>query len=76
MNRVLIRSFIGKTPFEPLFGKTPTFSYFKVFDCKCFILNTHENLEKFDKKSDKGIFLVYASNKKAYKVYNKWSLVS
>nr|POF03733.1 hypothetical protein CFP56_06652 [Quercus suber] len=32
---------------------------------------TSENLEKFDAKSDEGIFLGYSTNSRAYRVYNK-----
>ena len=33
------------------------------------------NLGKFDAKSDKGIFLGYSTDSKAYRVYNKRTLV-
>lgn len=75
MIRVLLRPFIGKTPFELIFGKVPIISYFKVFGYKCFILNTRDNLGKFDNRSDEGSFLGYFSNKKTYRVYNKQTLV-
>jgi transposase InsO family protein len=74
VNRVLLRPFVGKTPFELIFGKIPSISYFKVFGCKCFVLNIKDSLGKFDKKSDEGIFLGYSSNKKAYRVFNKRTL--
>ena len=45
--------------------------YFRVFGSKCYILNDQENLEKFDAKSDEGIFLGYSTSSWAYKVYNK-----
>ena len=38
---------------------------------KCYILNDWENLEKFDAKSDKGIFLGYSTASWAYRVFNK-----
>ena len=53
----------------------PNIGYFKVFGCKCFILNTKDNLGKFDPKSDVGIFLGYSNSSKAYRVYNKRTLV-
>ena len=68
MNRVLLRPILNKTPYELIFNKKPIVSYFKVFGCKCFILNIKENLGKFDKKNDKGIFLGYSTNKNAYRV--------
>jgi hypothetical protein len=54
--------------------KNTQYWLFKVFGCKCFILNDKDNLGKFDVKSDEGIFLGYSMNSKAYRVNNKRSL--
>jgi len=51
-------------------GRKPNISYFKKLYSKCFILNTKNNLDKFDSKFDVGIFCGYSSSSKAYKVYN------
>ena len=75
MNRVLLRPILHKISFELTFEKKPVVNYFKAFRCKYFILNLKENMDKFDKKSDEGIFLGYSENKKAYKVYNRRILV-
>ena len=75
LNRVLIRSSLDKTPYELWKNKKPNFSYFKVFESKCFILNTKDNLGKFDAKSNVGIFLGYSSSSKAYRVFNKKTMV-
>ena len=37
--------------------------------------NGKDNLEKFDAKSDEGIFLGYSTSSRAYRVFNKWTLV-
>ena len=58
LNRVLIRPFTHKTCYELYHDKLPKVSYFKTFGCKCYILNTKGNLDKFDSRSDEGIFLV------------------
>ncbi|GJU93765.1 retrovirus-related pol polyprotein from transposon TNT 1-94 [Tanacetum coccineum] len=71
LNRILIRPFLGKTPYELFKGKKPNLEYFKVFGSKCFILNTKDYLTKFDPKSTEGIFLGYSPNSKAYVVLNK-----
>ena len=71
LNRVLIRPLLNKTSYELFYGRTPKIDYFKVFGCKCFLLNTRDNLDKFDAKSDEGIFLGYSSRRKAYRVFNK-----
>ena len=57
------------------FGKTRNISYFKVFGCKCFILNTKDNPGKFDAKSDIGIFLSYSTSSKVFRVFNKRTMV-
>ena len=75
LNRVLIRSSLDKTPYKLWKNKKPNISYFKVFGSKCFILNTKDNLGKFDAKSNVGIFLGYSSSSKAYRVFNKKTMV-
>ena len=75
LNRVLLCPILNKIPYELWFGNTPRISYFKVFGCKCFILNTKDHLDKFDSKSDEAIFIGYSSRSKAYRVYNKRTLI-
>ena len=49
---------------------------FYVFGCKCFVLNNrNDNLGKFDAKSDEENFLGYSTNSKAYRVFNKRTLI-
>jgi len=72
LNRVLIRLILKKTPYEFFKGRRPVLSHLKVFGCKCFILNNgKESLGKFDAKADEGVFLGYATQSHAYRVYNK-----
>jgi len=49
-------------------------SYFRVFSCKCFVLNTKDNLGKFDVKSYEVIFVGYSNTNKAYRVFNRSTL--
>ena len=71
VNRVYFRPSTKKTPYELWKGRKPNLKYFKIFGSTCFILKDRENVEKFDSRSDKGIFLGYSSTSKAYRVYNK-----
>ena len=72
LNRVLIIPILKKTPYELFKGRKPALNHLKVFGCKCFILNNEkEQLDKFDSKANEGIFLGYAINSHAYRVYNK-----
>jgi len=70
INRVSIRNFLNKAPYELWKNKKPNISYFYIFGCYCYILNDKENLRKFDSKSNKGIFLGYATNSRGYRIFN------
>ncbi|GJY77885.1 retrovirus-related pol polyprotein from transposon TNT 1-94, partial [Tanacetum coccineum] len=70
-NRVYIRKFINKTPYEILRNRKPSLEYFRVFGCKVFIINTKVHLTKFDPKSYEGVFLGYSQSSKAYIMRNK-----
>ena len=65
-----------KTPYELWKDKKPNLDYFHAFSCRCFIHNNEkDNLEKFDPKSDEGIFLDYSTSSKTYRIFNKRILV-
>ena len=70
LNRGQLRINSNKTPYELWFGRSPSVKYFRVFGSKCYIKRLDENLKNFDARSDGGIFLGYASTKKAYICYN------
>ncbi|GKD59063.1 retrovirus-related pol polyprotein from transposon TNT 1-94 [Tanacetum coccineum] len=73
-NRVYIRKFINKTPYEILRNRKLSLEYFRVFGCKVFILNAKVHLTKFDPKSYEGVFLGYSQTSKACIVLNKESM--
>ena len=76
INRVSIRPMLSKTPYELYKGRKPNILHLRSFGCKCFILNNGKYLiGKLDAKSDDTIFIGYALNSKAYKVFNKTSLI-
>ncbi|XP_024010234.1 uncharacterized protein LOC112085266 [Eutrema salsugineum] len=70
INRVYVKHGTKTTPYEIWNGKTPNRSYFHIFGCVCYILNDKDNLGKFDSRSNTGIFLGYATNSRAFRVYN------
>ena len=69
-NRVFLRPGTRNTSYELWKGKRSNVSYFHTFGSKCYILNDRDQLGKFDVKSDEGIFIGYALNSKAYRVFN------
>ncbi|KAJ9538937.1 hypothetical protein OSB04_031670 [Centaurea solstitialis] len=58
-----------KTPYHLLYNKRPNIKFFHVFGCKCFVLNDREPVGKFDPKGDSAIFIGYAWDTVAYRVY-------
>ncbi|KAJ9556411.1 hypothetical protein OSB04_011025 [Centaurea solstitialis] len=51
--------------------RKPNIDYFRIFGCKCYVLNDQDDLGKFEPKSDESIFIGYSHNSKAYRVFNK-----
>ncbi|KAJ9541062.1 hypothetical protein OSB04_027568 [Centaurea solstitialis] len=70
-NRSIIHRRFGQTPYHILFGRIPSVGHFKVFGCKCFVLNETENRGKFGPKSDELVFVGYSESSIAYRVLNR-----
>nr|GEW64230.1 hypothetical protein [Tanacetum cinerariifolium] len=67
---VLVTKAQKKTPYELLTGRQPIISYLRPFGCHVTILNTIDQLGKFDGKSDLGFLVGYSLNSKDFRVYN------
>ena len=63
VNKIYFRPSTKKTPYELWKGRKPNVKYFRIFRSTCFILKDRENVEKFDSRSDEGIFLGYSSTR-------------
>ena len=73
---MIIRSLLSKTPYELYKDRKPNVSHLRSFGYKCFILNNGKHsIGKIDAKSDETIFMGYALNSKAYRGFNKTSLI-
>ncbi|WVZ81383.1 LOW QUALITY PROTEIN: hypothetical protein U9M48_028765 [Paspalum notatum var. saurae] len=69
VNRIFLRAFLGKTSYELRFGRHPSIKYLQAFGCKCFVLKKAGHLDKFESRCLDGIFLGYASNSRAFRVW-------
>nr|GEX62031.1 putative ribonuclease H-like domain-containing protein [Tanacetum cinerariifolium] len=74
-NKVLVVKPQNKTPYELFHGRTPTLSFMRPFGCHVTILNTKDHLGKFDGKADKGFFVGYSFNSKAFRVFNSITMI-
>nr|GEV56940.1 hypothetical protein [Tanacetum cinerariifolium] len=66
-NRVLVNKSQNKNPYKLFNGTTPAIGFLKPFGCHVMILNTLDNLEKFDAKGDEGYFIRYFMSSKAFR---------
>ncbi|GKD48500.1 putative ribonuclease H-like domain-containing protein [Tanacetum coccineum] len=69
-NRVLVVKPHNKTLYELFHGRTPTLSFMRPFGCLVTILNTKDDLGKFDGKANEGFFVRYSLNSKDFRVFN------
>nr|GEW14269.1 retrovirus-related Pol polyprotein from transposon TNT 1-94 [Tanacetum cinerariifolium] len=69
-NRVLVVKPLFKTPYELFKGRSHALSFMRPFGRHVTILNTLDQLGKFDGKSNEGIFVGYSTISKAFRVYN------
>ena len=67
-NRLYLRPFTKKTPYELLGGKKPNLSYIKVFGCKCQVYIKGSKLPKFGPRTFEGIFVGYAKDSHTYRI--------
>nr|GEV07354.1 hypothetical protein [Tanacetum cinerariifolium] len=70
-NHSFIRLRHRKTPYELVHDRKPDLSYLHAFGALCYPTNDSENLGKLKAKANVGIFIRYASAKKAYRIYNR-----
>nr|GEU34940.1 hypothetical protein [Tanacetum cinerariifolium] len=56
---VLVNKSQIKTPYELFNGRSPAIGFLKPFGCHVMILNTLDNLGKFEAKGDEGYFIGY-----------------
>ncbi|WVZ51956.1 hypothetical protein U9M48_003053 [Paspalum notatum var. saurae] len=68
-NRIFLRAFLGMTSYELRFGRQPSIKHLRAFGCRCFVLKKAGHLDKFESRCLDGIFLGYASNSRAFRVW-------
>ncbi|GKE92343.1 putative ribonuclease H-like domain-containing protein, partial [Tanacetum coccineum] len=69
-NKVLVVKPHNKKPYELFRGFKPALSFMRPFGCHV-ILNTLDNLGKFDGKSEEGFFVRYSLSSKAFRVHKE-----
>nr|GEY42593.1 hypothetical protein [Tanacetum cinerariifolium] len=70
-NRSIIHKRYDKTPYELMNKRKPNIKFFRVFGCRCYLLNDYENVGKLKAKGDIEVFVGYSKESAAFKIYNK-----
>nr|GEW85319.1 putative ribonuclease H-like domain-containing protein [Tanacetum cinerariifolium] len=59
-NRSIIHKRFDKTPYELMNKRKPNIKFFRVFGCRCYLLNDYEDVGKIKAKGDIGVFIGYS----------------
>lgn len=59
----------GSTPFQSRYGCTPDANFFHRFGCCAYVYNDHPSRQKLNSRAKEGVFVGYADDQKAYRVY-------
>nr|GEZ39549.1 retrovirus-related Pol polyprotein from transposon TNT 1-94 [Tanacetum cinerariifolium] len=51
--------------------RKPNIKFFRVFGCRCYLLNDYEDVGKLKAKWDIGVLVGYSKESAAFKIYNK-----
>nr|GFA85248.1 hypothetical protein [Tanacetum cinerariifolium] len=70
-NHSIIHKRFDKTPYELINKRKLNIKFFRVFGCRCYLLNDYEEVGKLKAKGDIGLFLGYSKESAAFRIYNK-----
>nr|GFA50509.1 hypothetical protein [Tanacetum cinerariifolium] len=70
-NRSIIHKRFDKTLYELINMRKPNIKFFRVFGCRCYLLNDYEDVGKLKAKGDIGVFVGYSKESAAFRIYNK-----
>nr|GEZ15011.1 hypothetical protein [Tanacetum cinerariifolium] len=70
-NRSIIHKRFDKTPYELMNKRKLNIKFFRVFGCRCYLLNDYKDVGKLKAKGDIGVFVGYSKESAAFRIYNK-----
>nr|GFB25383.1 hypothetical protein [Tanacetum cinerariifolium] len=70
-NRSIIHKRFYKTPYELMNKRKPNIKFFRVFGCRCYLLNDYEDVGKLKAKWDIEVFVGYSKESAAFRIYKK-----
>nr|GFA47433.1 retrovirus-related Pol polyprotein from transposon TNT 1-94 [Tanacetum cinerariifolium] len=73
-NRLIIHKHFNKNPYELINKRKPNIKFFRVFRCRCYLLNNYEDVGKLKAKGDIEVFVGYSKESAAFRIYNQQNL--
>nr|GEV30149.1 hypothetical protein [Tanacetum cinerariifolium] len=70
-NLLIIHKHFDKTPYELINKRKPNIKFFRVFGCRCYLLNDYEDVRKLKEKRDISVFIGYSKESAALRINNK-----
>nr|GEZ31303.1 retrovirus-related Pol polyprotein from transposon TNT 1-94 [Tanacetum cinerariifolium] len=70
-NCSIIHKRFDKTPYVLINKRKPNIKFFRVFGCRCYLLNDFEDVGKLKAKGDIRVFVGYSKGSAAFSFYNK-----
>nr|GFA31932.1 hypothetical protein [Tanacetum cinerariifolium] len=70
-NCSIIHKRFDKTPYELMNKRKPNIKFFRVFGCRCYLLNDYDDVGKLKEKGDIGMFVGYSKESAAFRIYSK-----
>nr|GFB97553.1 retrovirus-related Pol polyprotein from transposon TNT 1-94 [Tanacetum cinerariifolium] len=70
-NQSITHKRFDKTPHELMNKRKPNMKFFRVFGCRCYLLNDYEDIGKLKAKGDIRVFVGYSIESAAFRIYNK-----
>nr|GEW83428.1 putative LRR receptor-like protein kinase [Tanacetum cinerariifolium] len=70
-NRSIIHKRFDKTPYELMNKRKPNIKFFRVFECRCYLLIDYKDVGKLKAKGDIGVFVGYSKEYDVFRIYNK-----
>nr|GFB61483.1 retrovirus-related Pol polyprotein from transposon TNT 1-94 [Tanacetum cinerariifolium] len=67
----IIHKRFDKTPYELMNKRKPNIKFFRMFGCRCYLLNDYDDVEKLKTKGDIRVFVGYSKESAAFRIYNK-----
>nr|GEU78460.1 hypothetical protein [Tanacetum cinerariifolium] len=68
---IRLSKLFDKTPYELMKKRKPNIKFFRVFGCRCYLLNDYEDVGKLKKKGNIIVFVGYSKESAAFRIYNK-----